>query len=550
MPTGRIHSRSLLLVLCQTLSLALALPGCEREPLAPLAGTQRPEYLIVATHTFIQVTAGGAHGCALRDDGVVECWGFNSSGEALATRSASRGQFTQVSAGHGHTCARRDDGVVECWGVDAEGQAPAVRDAETGGFTQVSAGSGHTCALRDVGVVECWGGNFWGQAPATRDAASGFTFTQVSAGFSHTCALTDGIGIGGMIECWGNANSYELNPGAFTQVSVGASHACALRDNGVVQCVNGPGQAPASRPASNGHTFAQVSVGNEFTCGLRDDGVVECWGEEDFIDFQQAPATRPAAPGRTFIGMAAGGSFACALRDDGVVECWGDNSLGQAPETRSASATRVLPIATFSATPGSVVAGQLFTLALDDAQVPGYTGTVGFTWAFDCGDGIGYGAFGSSQTRSCPTSTIGTRTVKGTVRDQDGDETEYSAEVTITPRFIFSGFVAPVDNLPTVNVAKAGSTVPVNFSLGGDRGLDVFDGGYPTSVRLGCASSSPEDQVSGTVTAGKSSLSWDAATDLYTYIWKTDKAWAVTCRTLTLRFIDGTEASASFKFTR
>jgi hypothetical protein len=248
--------------------------------------------------------------------------------------------------------------------------------------------------------------------------------------------------------------------------------------------------------------------------------------------------------------MAAGGSFACALRDDGVVECWGDNSLGQAPETRSASATRVLPIATFSATPGSVVAGQLFTLALDDAQVPGYTGTVGFTWAFDCGDGIGYGAFGSSQTRSCPTSTIGTRTVKGTVRDQDGDETEYSAEVAITPRFIFSGFVAPVDNLPTVNVAKAGSTVPVNFSLGGDRGLDVFDGGYPTSVRVGCASSSPEDQVSETVTAGKSSLSWDAATNLYTYIWKTDKAWAATCRTLTLRFSDGTEASASFKFTR
>ena len=38
----------------------------------------------------------------------------------------------------------------------------------------------------------------------------------------------------------------------------------------------------------------------------------------------------------------------------------------------------------------------------------------------------------------------------------------------------FTGFFSPVDNLPTVNVAKAGSTIPVKFSLGGNRGLGIL----------------------------------------------------------------------------
>jgi hypothetical protein len=36
-------------------------------------------------------------------------------------------------------------------------------------------------------------------------------------------------------------------------------------------------------------------------------------------------------------------------------------------------------------------------------------------------------------------------------------------------RYTFTGFFSPVDNPPTVNVAKAGSAIPVKFSLGGNR---------------------------------------------------------------------------------
>ena len=50
--------------------------------------------------------------------------------------------------------------------------------------------------------------------------------------------------------------------------------------------------------------------------------------------------------------------------------------------------------------------------------------------------------------------------------------------------------------------------------------------------------------------AGGSSLSYDSGSDTYTYVWKTDKAWANTCRQLVVTLIDGTSHVANFQFTK
>jgi hypothetical protein len=50
------------------------------------------------------------------------------------------------------------------------------------------------------------------------------------------------------------------------------------------------------------------------------------------------------------------------------------------------------------------------------------------------------------------------------------------------------------------------------------------------------------------MTAGSSSLSYDASSSVYTYVWKTNKAWAGSCWQLTLRLTDGTDHSATFTF--
>ena len=116
------------------------------------------------------------------------------------------------------------------------------------------------------------------------------------------------------------------------------------------------------------------------------------------------------------------------------------------------------------------------------------------------------------------------------------------------PALPFHGFFAPVNNLPTLNGVNAGRAVPVKFSLEGNRGLDVFAAGYPKSEEVPCAANVEVDGLEETLTAGSSSLSYDAAADRYQYVWKTSDAWAGTCRQLVVKLRDGSSHRANFKF--
>ena len=120
----------------------------------------------------------------------------------------------------------------------------------------------------------------------------------------------------------------------------------------------------------------------------------------------------------------------------------------------------------------------------------------------------------------------------------------------LVPTFDFGGFYQPVASEPAVNTVKAGSAVPVKFSLSGDQGLEVVEDGSPVSQSFACGSSAAESAVGETASAGKSGLTYDPTTGLYTYVWKTDRSWAGACRVLTIRLVDGTEHVARFRFTR
>jgi hypothetical protein len=111
----------------------------------------------------------------------------------------------------------------------------------------------------------------------------------------------------------------------------------------------------------------------------------------------------------------------------------------------------------------------------------------------------------------------------------------------------FSGFFAPVNNQPALNSANAGRAIPVKFSLNGDMGLDILAPGYPRSQAVDCAANAPVDGIESTVTPGSSALSYDAGSDRYTYVWKTDKSWDG-CRQLVVKLTDGSKHRANFKF--
>jgi alpha-tubulin suppressor-like RCC1 family protein len=69
--------------------------------------------------TFIEVSTGTSHACAIRTDGQLACWGSNTSGQSVAPAGA----FSQVVSGNAHSCARMTTNTVVCWGDNSDGQA-------------------------------------------------------------------------------------------------------------------------------------------------------------------------------------------------------------------------------------------------------------------------------------------------------------------------------------------------------------------------------------------------------------------------------------------
>jgi hypothetical protein len=114
-------------------------------------------------------------------------------------------------------------------------------------------------------------------------------------------------------------------------------------------------------------------------------------------------------------------------------------------------------------------------------------------------------------------------------------------------RFAFTGFFDPVKNPPIINEMSAGRSVPLKFSLGGDQGLAVLAAGFPRSRQIQCNTLNPVDSVEGT-TLGSNSFTYDPVTGIYTYIWKTEKSWAGTCRQVSVQFIDGQTYLLNFMF--
>ncbi len=168
------------------------------------------------------------------------------------------------------------------------------------------------------------------------------------------------------------------------------------------------------------------------------------------------------------------------------------------------------------------------------------------TYAWDLDNNGSFETPGQSVTFSAPpNSAPATYTVKVQVVDNGGLTAEDSATVNVI--YNWSGFSSPVDNLPAWNSAEAGSAIPVKFSLGGDKGLNIFAAGYPQSVQIACDTGTVLDSPEPTANPGGSSLTYSNGGQ-YNYGWKTEKAWAGTCRQLIVTLIDGTTHTANFKF--
>lgn len=305
-----------------------------------------------------QVTAGGAHTCALRAGGVVDCWGANEYGQLGDGTTIERGRPAAVSglraaqsvvAGARHTCVTRLDGEVSCWGDNGRGQLGTASSgdgscgdepcfsapADVEGLDrviEVGLGEAHSCARDAVGAVWCWGGNGSGELgdgtlvdrtlPQVVPIPDGRPVVQVAAGGNQTCVLTDQ----GRVWCWG-ALYFDRNEGVLPDV-------CADGLDDPAPCAPFPTEVAGNDvDGDEAHDATAIAVGKEHACALVAGGHVRCWGanragqlgDGTLVDHLQAEEVRSVVEAD---GVAAGRLHTCAWRAD-AVWCWGDDERGQ-----------------------------------------------------------------------------------------------------------------------------------------------------------------------------------------------------------------------------
>jgi alpha-tubulin suppressor-like RCC1 family protein len=159
-----------------------------------------------------------AHTAAIKQDGTLWTWGYGSDGRlgdgttfvrsSPGTTAGGGTNWSQVSAGGNHTAAVKQDGTNWTWGCNGGGQlgdgtttnrsSPGTTAGGGTNWCQVSGGSGHTAAVKTDGTLWTWGCNSGGQlgdgsttlrsSPGTT-AGGGINWCQVSAGFRHTAAI-------------------------------------------------------------------------------------------------------------------------------------------------------------------------------------------------------------------------------------------------------------------------------------------------------------------------------------------------------------------------
>lgn len=159
-----------------------------------------------------------------------------------------------------------------------------------------------------------------------------------------------------------------------------------------------------------------------------------------------------------------------------------------------------------------------------------------------------------TATDNCPPVTVTTNPVSGsifnvgtttvTVTATDSTGQTATATFTVTVQYPFSGFSGRVYNPPSINYMTAGNAMPISFSLGGNRGLNVFAAGSPSSQQVACPAGAPIGSASPATLAG--GLFYQNG--LYTMYWQTDPAWTGTCRRFIVTLNDGTTRTLNFSF--
>ena len=409
-----------------------------------------------------------------------------------------------------------------------------------------------------IDVTVAYSGGFDPEAPAVGTFTATYTATEGANSVSATRNITVSDTEGPAITVNG-ANPYRIQQGScspFVDPGATAFDTCA-GSKAVTSSISGPGGATSVNTSIAGTYTVTYTATDGTHSSTATRTVIVGTFPEDEVD---QPGTANVPPtlvlnGDDQITLECGSAFT----DPGATASVCGSPV---PVTVTGAANPNAPgvyTVTYSATANGFTTEATRIVTVQDTVAPVITLNganpmqVGFGTVFtDPGATASDGCAGNLTasiivTGSVDTNTVGFYALTYSVSDPSGHSDTKVRTVQVLP-YNFTGFFAPIDNLPAFNEMKAGQAAPVKFSLGGNQGLNILAAGSPSSVQISCSTSDPILPVEQTETAGSSSLSYDSTSNQYKYTWKTESTWKNTCRQLTVTLRDGTVHVAKFKF--
>jgi len=368
------------------------------------------------------IAAGENHVLALKSDGTVWAWGFNSQGQLGDGTDKSRStpaqvnnltKITAVAAGggfqSGHSLALKSDGTVWAWGDNFSGQLgfdpsgdyfyeiTPVQISNLDKIAAVSAGHGYSLALKSDGTVWAWGMNNCGQLSDGTSSryAKNATPTKVkkldgiiaiSAGFEYSLALKSD----GTVWAWGANRAGRLvedTSGMYADITI------------PVQINNLTG-------------VIAVAAGDDHSLVLKSDGTVWAWGgnHDGQLGNGSTSFNRTTTPVQVknlteVTAVALGSGYSLAQKSDGTAWAWGGNAYGYLGNGKIADTDdvfyRTSPIQVNKLTGVTAVAAKFnYSLALKD------DGTV-WAWGWNEFGQLGDGASGWGVYNTSPMQVLG-----------------------------------------------------------------------------------------------------------------------------------------------